>query len=295
MKIIVFFVIIISVFLNSYELSNCILQSFSLCTSKLFPSIIPFMLLSNILIEYNFTKVINKFFKPLMKLFQVNENIAFPYIMGILVGTPTSTFYLKELFDKKLITIKDLKQALNFCHFISPLFIINTVGILFLNSKKLGIIIFISGIISSIVIGIITRNNYNNHIEFNIPCSNKKNFITILSQSIVKCASNLILIMGVITFISCILTILKLNNSSLSGIFEITIGLNNISNLNINNEIKTIIISSLISFGGFSIHAQNFSILENKKIRYKPYLKSRILHCIISGCITFLIIKISNF
>ena len=75
---------------------------------------------------------------------------------------------------------------------------------------------------------------------------------------------------------------------------EITQGLNylNVSNLNI--YFKTIISSIFISFGGLSIHLQIFGILDNKKIRYIPYLINRIIHSIISVIITTILFYILN-
>ena len=187
-------------------------------------------------------------------------------------------------------------KCLKFCHFTNPVFVIGTIGYNFLNNKKLGLVILISHYLSSIIIGC-----FNNKISKinNILKLEKKNkkFINVLKSSINSTIDTLLLILGIITtciIITCILdNIISINENYkfIYGVIEITQGLKYLSLSNINIEIKAIISSMIISFGGICIHAQVFSILDNEKIRYLPYLLSRIIHSILSAIITFLFIK----
>lgn len=287
-KIILLILILIGFILNSNEISNSILLSFNLCIYKLFPSIIPFMLLSNFLIEYNFFNEITILFKPLMNLFNINKYVSFAFFLSLLSGSPAVSIYLNNLYKKGVINESDIQKTLNFCHYTNPLFVINVIGINYLNSKKLGIIILVSEYISSFIIALIfrghkpTQTNYTNN-------KTKPNFFNTLKISILECTDKLLLILGIITFFLIITTLLKINNNPIAALFEITQGVNIINNLNINILIKSILFSSIISFGGFSIHVQVFSIINNKKIRYKPYLICRILQAILSAIITFII------
>ena len=285
--------------INSYEIMESIRFSFSLCINNLFPSLIPFMLLSNILINYNFVNDLSDILKNIMKkVFKVNKNCSFALIMSILSGSPSNAKYLKDLYDNNLINLKDIQKCLNFCHFTNPVFILGTIGITFLNNKKLGLIILISHYISSVIIGFFNKKGINledNNFNFK---KTKNNFISILKSSINNVIDTLLLILGIITtciIITCIVdNIFKINNNFkfIYGILEVTQGLKYLSLTNLNVELKTIISSFLISFGGICIHAQVFSILDNKKIRYLPYFISRVLHGIIAAILTFMFLKI---
>lgn len=301
-KILIFIVFITSIFLillNSYEIMEGIKFSFYICINNLFPSLIPFMLLSNILIKYNFVSEVNDLFGNLMKLFKVNKNASFVFIMSILSGSPSNAKYIKDLLDNKLININDAKKCLKFCHFTNPVFVIGTIGYTFLNNKKLGLIILISHFLSSIIIGLFNKKDKEIYNDFNI-INNKSNFIIILKESIFITINNLFLILGIITTTIIITTIINniinINNNFkfIYGLIEITQGLKYLSISNLNIELKTIISSFLISFGGICIHIQVLSILDNKKIRYFPYFMSRIIHGILSSIITFLIINLVN-
>lgn len=298
-KLILFSIIIFIILYNSYEIMESIRFSFSLCINNLFPSLIPFMLISNILINYNFINDLSDILENITtKFFKVNKNCSFAFVMSMISGSPSNAKYLKDLKDNDLIDDIDIGKCLNFCHFTNPIFIIGTIGYTFLNNKKLGLIILISHFISSFIIGLFNKKRKYiklNNIRIK---KNKNNFITILKDSINSTIDTLFLILGIITTCIIITTIINnifnINNDYkfLFGLLEITQGLKYLSLSNLNTNIKTIISSFLISFGGLCIHAQVFSILNNKKIRYIPYLISRIIHGILSSIFTYFLIYI---
>lgn len=296
--LILFFMLIFLIIINSTTIISNILLSFNICFNNLFPSLIPFMLLSNILIKYNFINELGDMFKFITnKIFKVNKNCTFAIVMSMISGTPSNSKYLKDLYDNNLIDIIDVKKCLNFCHFTNPIFIISAIGVTFLNNKKLGLIILISHFFSSFIIGLIFRNNKSSINNKELKKNNiNKTFITVLNESIIGTANTLLLILGVITFCLIITgiidSIFRINNNYkfIYGLLEITQGLKYLSLSNLNIYIKAIISSFIISFGGICIHIQVFSILDNKKIRYLPYLFARLLHGIISSFLTFIIV-----
>lgn len=295
--IILFFILIILT--NSVEIMDSIRTSFNICFNNLFPSLIPFMLLSNILLEFNFINDLSDILGKFMnKIFKVNKNTSFAFIMSILSGTPSNSKYLNDLLKKDLINITDVQKCLNFCHFTNPIFILGTVGFIYLHDKKLGIIVLISHYLSSIIIGLFNKKD-NIYINSSIRKNkNNKNFIKIINESIYSTASTLLLILGIITcFLSFTCLINKIfnipnNYKFLYGLIELTQGLNYLGSSNINIITKTIVASFLVSFGGMSIHAQVFSILDNKKIRYLPYFLSRLFSAIIASFISFIILNL---
>ena len=78
----------------------------------------------------------------------------------------------------------------------------------------------------------------------------------------------------------------------LSGMFEITMGAQMISELDINSILaKSVAVSFILGFNGFSVQAQVSSIIAKTDIRFTPYFISRILHGIFSSLITVLLFK----
>lgn len=315
--LVIFLLIIITFLLMLYSSSVMDTVSFSISIWKdnLLPSLFPFFVISELLINYGFVDLLGEALKGLMnKVFGLPGDASFVIIGSLISGFPSSSKYINELLIKEKISLKDAEYLLKFNHFSNPLFVIGTIGTLFLNNKQIGIIILITHIISNFLVAIIFRpkktitKDQKSSISKGINAMHKKrisnnsSFSLILSNSIFKSFKTLLLLLGIITcfliittFIKKIFSINDLSYSVISGLLEMTGGIRNISSLSLPINIKASIITFLISFGGFSIHLQVMSILSNQNIRYFPYFISRILHAIISSSLVFFILSFTQF
>lgn len=299
-NILIFFIIIFLILKNSIEIIESIKFSFNICVNNLFPCLIPFIIISNILINYNFVQDISDILSNITtKIFKVNKSCAFALIMSMISGTPSNSKYLKDLFNNRLINEYDISKCLFFCHFTNPIFILGTIGYSFLGNKRIGLIILISHYLSNFISGILNRNKKYKIINLEHKSNlNNKGFINVLNESIKSTIDTLLLIMGIIT--SCLIitglinSIFKINNDYkfIFGILEITQGLKYLSLSNINITLKIVISTFFITFGGFCIHLQIFSILDNNKIRYLPYFINRIFTGILSSFISLILFKL---
>jgi sporulation integral membrane protein YlbJ len=79
----------------------------------------------------------------------------------------------------------------------------------------------------------------------------------------------------------------------IAGTFEVTLGAQAASEVPSHVPLvwKTAIASALVSWGGFSVHAQVASILSQTDIRVGPYLLARIVHAFLSFVMTFVMWK----
>lgn len=302
--------ITIQILLSSEQILKTVGFSFGIWKDSIFPSLFPFFVISEILVNYGFIEFVGEMFKPLMhKLFKVNGASAYVFIMGMISGFPSSAKYIKELYNQNLIDAKEGTKILMFTHFSNPLFILGTISIIFLNNKQVGLPILFCHYISNIIIGLIFRNLWPNETKTTIVSfknavnlmtkrrlKNKKSFGEIISNSIVNSVNTLLLILGTITIFLIITTIIDQNininsicQTILNGTIEMTQGLKYVSNLELSLKVKTTLSTMFISFGGLSVHMQIISILSNTKIKYLPFLFSRILHTLISGIILFLV------
>ena len=294
--IIILLLFLISMIIYSDIVIKSVLESIDICINNLFPSMMPFLILSSILCNYGFVELISKILKPIMiHIFHINSNCAYVLVLSLLSGSPSNAKYTKELLDSKKISIKDANKILLFSHFVNPIFIIGTVGTIFLDNKVYGFLILISHYLANIIIGIMLRDKTipsNNNISNNFFNIKSKGFITTLKSSIKDTIDTLFIVFGTIT---CILVFTSLINEYfsfnpiLNGILEITSGLKYTSISSLNTITKIVISTFFISFGGFSIHAQVMSIIDNKKIRYIPYLEARLLQGLISSIIVYIL------
>ena len=293
----ILFFFIFEILTNSTSIISTISFSMEIWKNNIFPTLFPFFILSDLLINYGFIEIVSKYFSPLMKLFKIKSECAFIFVLSIFSGFPSNSKYTKELYDKGIINEYEATKVLLFTHFSNPLFILGTLT-LFLN-KRLALIILICHYLGNIIVGIIFRNYHpsinsnkiNNKVELN-----NKSFIEILTNSIVKTIDTLLLLLGIITTFLIITTIIDSNLNFpdiiqyiLNGIIEMTQGLKYVSMLNININLKAVISTFFLSFGGICIHVQVKSILKGTNIKYLPYLFARIIHGVVSSLLVLII------
>lgn len=305
--LLIMILISVEVLIESADVLESVKFSFNIWENSIFPSLFPFFVIGNILIDLGFPKLLGTLLKDVMyKLFKINGTGAFIIILSILSGFPSSAKYTKELYLNGEINDKEATKLLTFTHFSNPLFILGTLSITFLNNKEIGMCILISHYIGNLFIGLIFRNYYiskkdttkvslkNAIISMNSSRTDKS-FGQMLSNAITSSINTLLLILGTVT-IFLVLTTLINNNLSVSlyyksiinGIFEMTQGLKYLSMLKIPLYKQALISVFFISFGGLSVHMQVLSIISDTKIKYFPYFISRILHASISTIIFFI-------
>ena len=300
---------------ESETIMNAVSYSFNIWINNVFPSLFPFFVLSEILINYGFIELVGELFKPIFeKLFKINGNASFVFIMSLLSGFPSNAKYTKELFLQNKLNENEASKILMFSHFSNPLFILGTISVTFLKDKKLGLIVMFSHYITNIIIGLLFRNYYPSKITnekfslkkvilsmHNKRINNNKRFGSIITNSLINTINTLLLILGVITTFLIITTIIDnnfhlsiLNKTFISGFLEMTQGLKHVSLLNSSNNFKAILICMIISFGGLSVHTQILSIISDTKIKYKPFLLARIIHLVISALICSIVLYFFN-
>lgn len=281
------FVSIIFIFTNNKDVAEVIINATNLFLRKVFVSLFPMFIINDILINLNipyyFYLVFNKLF---LKVFKTSGLGAYVFIMSLISGTPSNAYILKELVEERKLSYEEASHFLMFTYFSNPLFLTIMLGSIFDSKTTLKIILI--HYISNILIGILKRGKAPKITHQNFQLETRKRN-GILIKSINKSISTLLMILGTVTFymlLTYIITYPFQNNILLktcfSGFLEITNGLNNLVNVNIYSKIKEIIAIAIISFGGLSIHTQIKAILEDTQIKYKYFLKGRLLHTMIS-------------
>lgn len=103
---------------------------------------------------------------------------------------------------------------------------------------------------------------------------------------------------GILQFVSTIISNLlhidiNFIKPTLSGLIELTNGVNQISQIPTKSLSTTLVITSfLLGFGGISILLQVLSITSKSDISIKPYIIGKFLHGIIAAALTYLFIHI---
>ena len=286
----IFLTLTLIIFLFNLDIViNSTLSASYLFITKVFVSIFPFIILSDILFYFNYDLFLKKIFGNIIsKLFNVSKNTSIIYILSILTSHPTNSVYIKEMLDRKEIDENDINKILLTTYFPSIAFVIGTIGIGIYHSIKTGVFLYLTILIKNILIGIFLRGkNLSKEIQ-----SIKKNNITLqetISNSIIKGINISYTILGNIIIFTIIVNLLNnyLNINStilslMSGMLEMTSGIFMISNLNINLSQKILLTSFILNFSGLSIIFQTTSILNKYKINIKKILIIKLIFSVIA-------------
>jgi len=292
---------------------KAVIFSFNIWKNNVFPSLFPFFMLSELLKYYGFVELVSELFKGFMsKVFKLNGVCAYILILSLISGFPSNAKLTKELYNQGLINDQEGTKILAFTHFSNPLFILGTVAILFLNNKEIGYLILICHYLGNFILGLLFRNSFTKDTIYEKSSlkqalikmhkkriNNKIAFGEMISTSLMSTINTLLMILGVITLflvftaiISHIVNIGNYNQSILNGLIEMTQGLKYVSILEIPLKLKSVLSVMFLSFGGFSVHVQVFSILSSTKIKYLPFLTARIMHAFISSLLTYILFDI---
>lgn len=300
------FLILFIIFLIMFSKTNilAVQNAISLFFEKVFPSLFPFFIATDLLSHTNIINILNTILSPIMKpLFNVSGKGAFPFIMGIISGYPTGAKIVSDFRKNNICTKVECERLLAYTNNSGPLFIIGTVGSSLFLSTEIGILLLITHIFGTLTVGIIFRfykNNYyrNENIVDELDIDN---FSSILTESIFNSFKTTGMIFGFIIMFSIInnilLTsgILKLFPStiigSILGSCEITNGINYISMIKSSNlTIQLILTSFFLGFGGISVLMQVYSIISKTDLSIKPYILGKLLHGLTSAIYTLIII-----
>ena len=256
--------------------------------NKLFISIFPFIILSDVLIFYDYHLFLkNTFGKILSKLFNIDQNSTIVFILSILTSQPCNSIYIKDMLDNELIDINTANKLLCYTYLPSISFVIGTIGITIFNSLKIGIIIYLIVLFNNILIGIYLRKDKTIN-TLNLAIKKDNNIFETLKKSTLKSIntlsiilSNLIIFNIIINLINKYFTLNPFIKSIISSLLEISNGINNISNI---NDFKTKIIITIfsLSFSSLSVLFQSFSILSNYNINKKRIIIIKLLFSIIT-------------
>lgn len=297
----------------------------------LLPSLFPFFIISEILINFGFVDFVGKLLKPLMKpLFNVPGEGAFPLTMSMLSGYPVGAKLTSRLREEKLITKEEGNRLICFCSTSGPLFMLGAVSISMLGDSKLAPLIIIPHYVSLLLIGLFIGTftlksnigkkeakieNLWHEIQnsYLLWIKTKKPIGSLITKSVKESMDSILLIGGIVIFYSVLIEILfnislvhnfivyisnlfsidvQLIKGITAGLIEMTTGCKTIATANVDILYKIIAINFIIGWSGISIHSQALSFINNTDLNGKLYIIAKFFHGIISSILGFIIYSI---
>lgn len=275
------------------------------------PTLLPFIIISNLIIRLQLTKPLSKVFYPIFHLlFGISRGGCYPVLIGFLSGIPVGAKSIADLVENDSISLKEGQFLLGFCNNASPMFIMSFVAISQLKQEKLStillVIIYFSAILSSILFFQVLKIPYKINTQKKLAAQNirpqgasSSNLdFTLLDSAIMDGFEVITKVGGYIILFSIpvqIIAGLNINHILkllLISFLEITTGVNQISQIPLNLNLKIALIAMITAFGGLSGLAQTKSVISNTRLSIRTYFFVKLINMMIAFIITYLYVNL---
>lgn len=284
---------------NPLQCIDSCLQGINLFFYKVFPSLFPFLIISNLILYSNGVTIYSKLLgKILCHPLKLPKQCSFPIVVSALCGYPLGSKYSCDLYEKGIIDFYTCRRLLNIASSASPLFIVGTLGTSMLKDKTLGYIFLIASYLSCFTMGFVIPNK-SKIKDYSFNQSNSSfDMGTILKNSIENAIKTSASVGGFVTLFFILNSIIKnsiifnaisnlvfnlfkvsqeLTQGFILGILELTNGCNLIASASIDLGIKVLILGFLLGFSGICIIWQCSSFMSRLKFSAKYYVKYKLI------------------
>lgn len=285
-------------------------EGIKLCLEIVGPSLFPFFVCSKILIKNGFAERMGKALSFIMRpVFNVPGCGAFAFVTGLLSGCPAGAGTVVDLYEKNMCTHNEAQRMLCFCNNSGPLFIIGSVAVGMLGFAEVGATLYISHIVSAVVVGVVMSNYKRGETVKNIYCTLSDKSTDVVGQSMRESVFLTGYVCGFVIFFAVVAGIVKESGiitaiaqhtpfadaveGLLLGMLEMTNGISHLSNGRISISVLCAI-SFVIGFGGLSVALQVYGIVRKHNFSMVIFSFAKLLQGITCALVTFLIVSYRN-
>ncbi len=269
-----------------------------LCYDVIIPSLFPFFICSGLLIYSGFTKILAKISGPFMRpLFNVGGSGSTALTLGIVSGYPLGALTACQLYESGYLSKTETERLLAFCNNSGPLFILGAVGSAIYSSGKIGVVLYISHILSTLLVGFLFRfyaRDKHTAPTYSINQS-EDGFSQVFSKVLASSINSILTVSGAVIFFGVISGIVTAHlplgdaiKSVITGILELAGGTKAISETTLPLTIKLTLSAFVVGFAGICVHIQVAAIVAKYHLSLVPYILGKLLHGLFSALFTYL-------
>ncbi|MDF2868469.1 MAG: putative rane protein [Anaerocolumna sp.] len=266
--------------------------------NTLLPTLLPFMILSNLIVRMRITVPLSRILYPVFhRIFKVTKNGCYPVLIGFLSGIPVGAKTTADMVERGELSENEGQYLLGLCNNASPMFIMSYISLSQLNKPGIRFVLLLILYSSALTATILWQ-----HLPFlhrsvsslsmdigTIPESSNRFDMKKLDKSIMDAFDIITRVGGYVILFSIaaqIITDTLTGNSPLKlillGFLEITTGINKISTAPLSMDVKIALITMITAFGGLSGLAQTNSVISNTRLSIRTYFIQKVLHMFIA-------------
>ncbi len=270
--------------LNPKTVNSGVSSGLIICAEVIIPSLFVFSVIGILIVSSNCLSSLDKIFSPFSKLlFGLSGKLFIVFLVSLFAGYPVGAKLIDNLVKSNEIEEKTANTMLCYCVNAGPAFVVLAVGDKVFLSKKLGVILLLANIFTSLILAIVLKNKIIG--ENQISAIKKTNLADAFVNSVADAAQSIINICAFVILFSVFGEALsKFDLKLFAPFFEITTGIIATKNLYFS--------AFLLGFSGISIQLQVLSVAKSFKVEKLKFFLFRILHGGLSVVFAYILIKI---
>lgn len=252
-----------------------------------FPTLFPFILISDLLLRCGGLKVISDMIGYWIgKIFSVSRDGSFAVLAGFLCGYPMGAKITADLYRNGNIGKKEASYLLSFCNNTSPVFIINYIVKSMLKDNSLLLpslfILYSVPVLLSFIFRFIYRHKeYKTDRTYSREtpvCRSKAASASVFDDCIMDAFESIVKVGGYIIFFSILIRLIQKAEENIPIVFcflpflEITQGIHTIAEAGLTINISYPFIMAVSAFGGICSIAQTACMIRGTGLGIYPYI-----------------------
>lgn len=263
-----------------------------LCAEVIIPSLFPFSVITLFLFSCGFTKHIERLLNPISRATTgLSGEGLLMVIFSFLGGFPVGAKLIDKSFSEGRISKSTAERMLCYSVNPGPAFVIIGIGQTLLNNTKIGVILFFSGILSSLTVCFALSNFEKKEEPIKTPIKDNEIKLTdTFVASVFDSSYSIVGICGFVILFSAIISIISHYSDGnltrrLLALLEISNGVTLFPN-------RITFLAFLLSFSGLCIHFQILSVCKDLSVNYKKFVISRIVCGLLSAAYALTLLKV---
>ena len=261
------------------------------------PTLLPFIILSNLLIHTNAVTYISSITKPfLQKLFRVSDYGCYAVFVGFLCGYPMGAKVVADLIQTEKISQNEGQYLLSFCNNTSPMFIISFIVMQNFKNESLLLGTLIILYLAPVMCSFLFRRFYQVKKQLFKEINNSKEGFCFDFNLFDNCIMNgfdtITKVGGYIILFSILFALGKqLPLMWFLPTLEISCGVSYITSLGIPLATVYPYVLALTSFGGFCAIAQTNSMIQESQLSILPYIIQKLITALVTSLLAIVYIQ----
>ena len=283
--------------------ASCMREGLSLSARAVVPSLFPFMVLSELLVESGTGEWLAIPLERLLgRVLGLSRSGCCAVVLGLICGFPVGARCAILSYRKGTIDQLECERVLACSSIPSSAFLISTIGTTLWENTNLGVFLYLSAAFSALSSGILLyvlqKKKEINVRELAKPSPIKIQFAAGMLPSAIKNATlNTLLVCAYVVFFCTLTGTVELvlgrfaasetTHAILSVILELSGGVSAAAKVQ-NRQLAAILTGTAVGWSGISVHCQMLSLCDGNDLSIRPYLKAKVVQTVLCAALTFL-------